>query len=773
MRRPKARRLKGQTWQVEEGSAVVLVLIIIAGVIVVIIAAWGGLSNVLYDFCQKNPEWCGGEVPDDDYTIAMRSMNALACAINTVAKGDFWTGTECSKFYAASSSDGGLGLPDTDDLFQGGSPGSPSGGSSGFIVSKDYSDFMTGLAADKTYSIKEIPSVRCSDDMKTCTLYNFNLPQIVSGPKDWIKGYGDPNFLLYWQSFPEGEDDAWDGMYIWMENAFDLFFAWWGAGKVMSVGKGAAKKTIFYGVKSGYYSLKSLKGKAIKDPLEYFIKVTLKGEGGEALGNTIAKEVGKDALEAFQKISRKEAKTIVKLGIPLTAVTAGAALIDSINAKYKSYPDSLVMKLPYEDPENQPLELDGEPVFLENKKTDFYMASPCSADLEVNRIVVECDEFAYNMFSDEVKCTNPDIEDYTDTINGIECGKDKSIERYFPGKDTTTLDIIKNLEGKEQFRILESDQTLSTITIRDPVDRVSFMLEKGMHEITITEYTEIGETQIDEVTDAWEIKKVIFENSDGTTKEYEVTDGKITDPEFEVDLGSKNKMNYLFKYAPIDIEIKPKSFDVDKSECANCKDYEETLSKVKSIRFERKSDEANKDNQEISYDTLLLKHGSGYNIVFMDIESKVREKTTDLASRDGIAEIIGIDTRSFTDILWTTFPDKVMLKDMDYDGIVDLVSTDEDCKIKGVSIKLIERKETGEDNFCFAQESFVRKGMRWTPEIGAVLGGAAGFLGGPFAELSVPAGAVIGSRIGAAVFTVYTVGEKFVGSRSYWPGREA
>jgi hypothetical protein len=110
---------------------------------------------------------------------------------------------------------------------------------------------------------------------------------------------------------------------------------------------------------------------------------------------------------------------------------------------------------------------------------------------------------------------------------------------------------------------------------------------------------------------------------------------------------------------------------------------------------------------------------------------------------------------------------------MDYDGTIDVVSTDVGCRIKGVGIKLTERLETEEDNFCFAKGSVVRDFVRWAPEIGGVIGGVVGgFVGsGVFSVATIPGGFVVGSRVGAAVLTVYTIGERITGTRAKWPGR--
>ena len=45
---------------------------------------------------------------------------------------------------------------------------------------------------------------------KTCDVTNFQLPQRIDGDwKDYMRGHGDPSFVLYYEAFPQGEEEAW------------------------------------------------------------------------------------------------------------------------------------------------------------------------------------------------------------------------------------------------------------------------------------------------------------------------------------------------------------------------------------------------------------------------------------------------------------------------------------------------------------------------------------------------------------------------------------
>ena len=83
------KRIRGTGFEVEEMMKLFLVIIIGLAVVILIIAVSGGLSSLLTEFCAKNPTICGGEDPNSkaNYETAKASVDALVCAINSVAKG--------------------------------------------------------------------------------------------------------------------------------------------------------------------------------------------------------------------------------------------------------------------------------------------------------------------------------------------------------------------------------------------------------------------------------------------------------------------------------------------------------------------------------------------------------------------------------------------------------------------------------------------------------------------------------------------------------------
>jgi hypothetical protein len=63
-----------------------------------------------------------------------------------------------------------------------------------------------------------------------CTVKNFQLPEIFESgdikeqAKEKIAGFGDPQFLVYFQSFPMGEDSDWSGWSPWYEGFGKIMF---------------------------------------------------------------------------------------------------------------------------------------------------------------------------------------------------------------------------------------------------------------------------------------------------------------------------------------------------------------------------------------------------------------------------------------------------------------------------------------------------------------------------------------------------------------------
>lgn len=65
-----------------------------------------------------------------------------------------------------------------------------------------------------------------------CKVFNFNLPESFGGGlfnpdtwKEYINGFGDPSFLVYYQFFPLGEDGDWNSQSEWFAGVGKIMFA--------------------------------------------------------------------------------------------------------------------------------------------------------------------------------------------------------------------------------------------------------------------------------------------------------------------------------------------------------------------------------------------------------------------------------------------------------------------------------------------------------------------------------------------------------------------
>lgn len=61
--------------------------------------------------------------------------------------------------------------------------------------------------------INEGPTIVKCDARRGCGVCNFELPQNISRDYDsaltWFAGYGDPKYVVYYEAFPDGEDEPW------------------------------------------------------------------------------------------------------------------------------------------------------------------------------------------------------------------------------------------------------------------------------------------------------------------------------------------------------------------------------------------------------------------------------------------------------------------------------------------------------------------------------------------------------------------------------------
>ncbi|MEM7822998.1 MAG: hypothetical protein QW703_01980 [Candidatus Aenigmatarchaeota archaeon] len=214
------------TWELMFGF---LALVFIALLFLIISGLGGGLQQFNIFGCEESPPpwkfWCmAGEEVDKDYFIARQSFDALACAINAVATGN--PNHPClSSFkptkqagFALAAEQGQASVECKEKAI----------GEYYFTIRaksiENAEDECKKLCGPDCYveAIKEGEIYNCTHVSIECTVKNFNLPENFSGfglakAKEYIAGFGDPSFLVYFQSFPVGEDETWNGWSPWYE----------------------------------------------------------------------------------------------------------------------------------------------------------------------------------------------------------------------------------------------------------------------------------------------------------------------------------------------------------------------------------------------------------------------------------------------------------------------------------------------------------------------------------------------------------------------------
>ena len=191
-------RIKGS---LEKESFYTLLIIFVSLVFVgmVITAIFSGL-DLQSAICKAVP-WICGPRQDVDYEVSGRSARTVACAIGSVFLKQEWTGGS-----------------DFDCLYGELPQSTGSGGGSGGTA--DITAFA-GSDEDEKLRISQLrdlqPSVTCEEDFSSCTVKNFIMPQEVSKWEDWIPYWGDPHYLMYWNSFPT-EEDTWNFQVGWVHH---------------------------------------------------------------------------------------------------------------------------------------------------------------------------------------------------------------------------------------------------------------------------------------------------------------------------------------------------------------------------------------------------------------------------------------------------------------------------------------------------------------------------------------------------------------------------
>jgi hypothetical protein len=303
-------------------------------------------------------------------------------------------------------------------------------------------------------------------NIKSCTVKNFKLPENPMGLdlKAKVSGFGDPQFLVFWEKFPPGEDRAWQSTESWMPSIQTLMFGvmcvarpikWIVKGvnalkqsltlseilNAEKVGAGTAaeatatKNTISVIVqKSGVWTATS-GGTVIPGTIETIeLGAT---SSSKALAEAIAKTEGQNILKKIAPNVAAKAAAYMGVDVGLSYV---ASVIDKQWGKFvEEHPSSLVL---YEHlkgtNDNDLFQIDGAYLSKHNRlsplgeigvpgilsKTSetaspFYLASPCSADIKLEAPndeednLVKCGTYAYSKLTKSTTCLSPKFTDNT------------------------------------------------------------------------------------------------------------------------------------------------------------------------------------------------------------------------------------------------------------------------------------------------------------------------------------------------------------------------
>ena len=599
-------------------------------------------------------------------------------------------------------------------------------------------------------------TIRCvkNGDVTSCDVNNFQLKQQVPQASEWIEGYGDPLMVVYARQFPAGADAAWRRTETYGgETVIDLLLVSSGIGNLFKFGKTIvvfSKKasSVTGGFKTFYTTIKNL----LRDPAFVSEDLGYLKKFGLRVPSEAVKKTAR-----FRRLARD-----VAFGFTLTEVDKALLKIDSIAAKYQAFEESLVLKLPYEDPFNKPIEgLGVMPVMLENTDDEFYLASPCAADIHLQKAVIACNQFSVDNSDKSVSCKSPDADLDASSIATIpaneRCSQD-IVENFQGEVDKTVPQQIKELDTTEELKIYNTQ----TLTFTDPVKKLSFAVRGDGEEVVITKLI----AQVGGTSREFPVQRGPF----GASYRFENGEVKIT---FAA-AGCANTAASGLQCILDDFEVQPKPG------CTYCDELKARVESINEINLRRRYTTTNQ-NVRVIVNYIGASYYKNDNRGFFSFLATPRyDVTYQDGDSNGQADAITIESRGAGETLFTGdvigTPDLLLL-DQNNDGKMDML-TRNDCKIPGVAAT-VNRRATDDHNFCFSENtvgSVLVSASAWAPEIlsgaGAVIGGiVGGTAGGAGALPGVYAGQKIGNAIGAPIYALGWGYRKAFGSSSVWPGR--
>jgi len=771
-------RMRGQSLPVEEMMKLFAILLFAVIIFVILALISGALGPMFETMCQEHPEWpwCQTSTTIIDYETAKRSTLALSCAVNSVAQGSEWQGSfslddhivGCSVFYSDSAEgvrveceENGYIVLENVEIPYDEEVQSPTLEEARTQAEQQCSKYGSGVeTAYISFITGEPRKFECRRTDLDCTVKDFHLPQDVSDAETWLKAAGDPEFLVYWQQFPVGEDSAWAGAHPWLEDAVDLVFAWWGAGKVFKLGKTAAKKPITW-------TASKLGFKTTTEQLSEKMVA-------EGISETLAKELSSEIATAASA-SPSLLSRLGTIGVATTgAATEGSLLLgaylNSKALKYAGYPNSVILKSPYDDPQQVELAPDSEasPVISEEREISFYLASPCKADLEVKASNMVCGKYSYDFGDGFIDCNEPEF-DYPGSELKT-CATNVSEIFQSGGEIPKAVEELKDDKDGLKFYWYDNGR----LYVRDPVTGLVYEFSNDMLS------SEVGEV-------ANYMTRLKFTDSSEQERSFVVSvdTGKIQNDDFSLEFLE----DYYYctqryeDYNPSCVIVADReSFTKINPECAYCDELEAKIDLNRWLVFKEEAEELEDESGEIQESTvkkLGLIHGEGdddyYWTTFLDSNTESDDSGYGMADFMSMKAWSGDPTVIILKVP-DYIADDVMMGDNDGDGEMDFITVN-NCLANGQYISVEKDEEVSGYNFCQPEENWVKTATRWAPvagaSIGSVIGGVAGFFGlGVGTVPGVATGTVWGSRVGAGIYTAYLVYEKAYGSTDIWPGKE-
>jgi hypothetical protein len=512
--------MKGQSMQIEEMTKLFFVIFVFAFALLIIIGASGGLTSVLSDFCLKNPKWCGnGTSSENEVSTSINSVKAMICAIGSVSQGEKVSGQGCLQYYQSSMTQGS------------GYPSVVCSGMTENSVCCQYASnqrFMKEILSESACQEKggrTIAKPLCQTPEASCQVYNFSLPQKVSNAEQWIEGFGDPRFLVYYIQFPAGAETSWSGWSEWFKGSDVLLFA------SMCVSKIA----LFSGV-GGYKAVTNplwVGKKVIQVPIEAsrgvaYLATTLKkvvSEGADVSADIIGSATRKEMIEKLAVYTgviklelREKSWNTFKEIAPRTAVytaagAEGALMASRVDYEYSRFFTEMGKFVPnegyfvlqealnkqplleekpsivstggsgYTDAGNENIIRTFNPILLKTNSgyQPLYLASPCASDLKVSKENdVKCIQYNHNSLAPSVFCEAPDTQGWDESLlNTIKpCGSTGVFYTGFKDRFSAKLaEIVTQGLGKTQiFQDTDSDGKNDDVAT-DPVLGFTFEIE--------------------------------------------------------------------------------------------------------------------------------------------------------------------------------------------------------------------------------------------------------------------------------------------------------